>query len=333
MRWHYEVTDTADRRLMPRLSESFSSLYGPGGAPLEVYTTHPDSVAQAGVPTGRVTAYRAWPSAVFPGTKRDWWVYVPAQYRPEEPACLMVFQDGADYVDYVPTIFDNLIARGDIPVTVGVFVSPGERGGGTRRVRVQIEGIPQPPLETWKPQRNYEYDTCSDAYARFLLGEILTEVTRTVNLRPDPESRAIAGISSGANCAFTVAWERPDAFGRVLSWCGSFTNIGSFIGPAGDLAAGPGEQFITDGLELRRSGRDYPSLIRMTPPKPIKVILQDGENDLDKYTGNWWLANQEMAKALEFAGYDYSVAWGHGFHGDKHGRAILPDSLRELWRD
>jgi enterochelin esterase family protein len=307
-------------------------MYGAGGAPLEVYTIHPDSVPQAGVPTGTLTEFRAWPSAVFPGTKRDWWVYVPSQYRPEEPASVMVFQDGVDFVKYVPTVFDNLIAKGEMPVTVGVFVSHGQRETGTQRLRIQIAGIPQPALETRRPQRNYEYDTCSGTYARFLLEEILPEVARLVSLRTDPKSRAIAGISSGANCAFTVAWERPDAFGRVLSWCGSFTNLASLIDSSRDMAAGPPEQCTTAGLELRRSGHDYPSLIRMTPPKPIKVILQDGENDLDMYAGNWWLANQEMARALAFAGYDHSVAWGHGFHSDKHGRAILPDSLRELWR-
>jgi enterochelin esterase family protein len=298
-----------------------------------VYTNHPGSVVQAGVPTGTLTAHRAWSSTVFPGTTRDWWVYVPAQYRPDEPACLMVFQDGADYIGYVPTVFDNLIAKGDMPVTVGVFISPGQRQKGTRRMRVQIDGIPQPPMETRTPQRTYEYDTCSDRYARFLLEELLPEVARTVNLRQDPKSRAIAGISSGANCAFTVAWERPDAFGRVLSWCGSFTNLASFfVGRARDLARGPAVRSATAGLTLRRSGHDYPSLIRMTPPKPIKVFLQDGDNDLDMYAGNWWLANQAMARALAFAGYDHAVAWGHGFHSDKHGRAILPDSLRELWR-
>jgi enterochelin esterase family protein len=243
-----------------------------------------------------------------------------------------VFQDGADYVTYVPTVFDNLIARGDMPVTVGVFVSPGQRQTGTRRLRIQIDGIPQPPLETRAPQRNLEYDTCSDTYARFLLDEILPEVARAVTLRQDPQSRAIAGISSGATCAFTVAWERPDAFGRVLSWCGSFTNLASLVGRPSDLARGPAVRSTTSGLTLRRSGHDYPSLIRMTPPKPIKVILQDGDNDLDMYAGNWWLANQEMAKALAFAGYDHATSWGHGFHSDKHGRAILPDSLRELWR-
>lgn len=297
-RWTYETTHSGRRTLLPEVSaeqqaEQRRRQRGVGKQ-LEVYATHPDSRPQPGVPSGTLTAYSDWRSAVYPGTTRDWWVYVPAQYRAEEPACAMVFQDGAGHKDFVPTVFDNLIAKGEMPVTVGVFVDPGVFADGTRN-------------------RSAEYDTLSDQYSRFLLEEILPEVERTARLRHDPQSRAISGLSSGGICAFTVAWERPDAFHKVLSWIGSFTNIAR-------------------GASGRDGGHNYPALVRGTAPKPIRVFLQDGQNDLNHAAGDWWLANQEMASALTFAGYDHAVAWGRGFHSAKHGRAILPDSLRWLWR-
>ena len=265
------------------------------GGPLEVYASPPENLEQAGVPKGTLRQMPIWESKIFNGTTRDWWVYVPSQYRSESPACVMVFQDGGTYKDFVPVVFDNLIAKGDLPVTIGIFIQPG----------VFKEG---------EKNRSFEYDTLSDQYARFLLEEILPEVEKTLKLRHDAASRAISGISSGGICSFTVAWERPNEFGKVLSWVGSFVNIAS-------------------GKTLREGGHNYPALIRKTPKKPIRVFLQDGENDLDNIHGNWPLANQEMAKALAFAGYDYKFEYGRGFHSNKHGRAILPDSLRWLWRD
>src|SRR3954453_8694221 len=278
MTWHYELGP--DRHV--------------GGSQLEVYETHPDSRERRDVPKGAVKQMPPWQIKIFEGTKRDWWVYVPAQYRPDNPAAVMVFQDGAGPKDYVPTVFDNLIARGDIPVLVGIFINPGIRADG-------------------RPNRSFEYDTLSDQYARFLLEEILPEVEKTVKLRHDPASRAIAGASSGGICAFTVAWERPNEFSKVLSWIGSFTNIAS-------------------GKTVREGGHNYEALIRKTPKKPIRVFLQDGANDLDNNNGNWPLANQTLAKSLSFARYDYKFEFGQGFHSNRHGRAILPDSLRWLWR-
>jgi enterochelin esterase family protein len=258
---------------------------------IEVYTDPPELAEKNGVPKGKLTQQKPWDSNIFPKTKRDWWVYVPAQYKDDQPACVMVFQDGGGYTTFVPTVFDNLIAKGEMPVTVAIFINPGSGR-----------------------QRSVEYDTLSDRYARFLLEEILPEVERTVKLRHDPESRAIAGISSGGICAWTVAWERPNEFRKVLSWVGSFTNIAS-------------------GESRREGGHNYEALIRKTPKKPIRAFLQDGANDLDNANGNWPLANQQMAKALEFAKYDYKFVFGNGFHSNRHGRAILPDSLRWLWRD
>ncbi len=276
--WHYQA---GDRRL--------------GGGQLEVYETHPDSREQAGVPKGTLEQKPSWASRIFSGTRRDWWVYVPAQYTPDTPAAVMVFQDGASYREYVPTVFDNLIAKGHMPVTVGIFLQPGLFEGG-------------------KSNRSFEYDTLSDQYARFLLEEILPEVGKTVNMRRDPAGRAIIGASSGGICAFTVAWERPNEFGKVISWIGSFVNIAS-------------------GKTVREGGHNYEAMIRKTPRKPIRVFLQGGANDLDNANGNWPLANQTLAKSLAYARYDYKFEYGQGFHSHRHGRAILPDTLRWLWRD
>lgn len=262
------------------------------------YKLGPDSERQEGVPKGAVVQ-RRWTSQVFPGTERDYWIYVPAQYKQEEPACVMVFQDGGAYVkedgDFrVPIVFDNLIQRQEMPVTIAVLISPGE---------VPASQAGEKP----RNNRSFEYDTLSDQYARFLLEEMLPEVSREYNLTSQPERRAICGISSGGICAFTVAWERPDAFRKVLSHVGSFANI--------------------------RGGHVYPSLIRKTERLPLRVFLQDGSGDLDNMFGNWPLANQEMAAALKFAGYDYRFEYGDGGHNGKHGGALMPESLRWLWRD
>jgi enterochelin esterase-like enzyme len=259
---------------------------------VEAYADQPELAEKPGVPKGKLTHQKPWESQIFPKTTREWWVYVPAQYKDDQPACVMVFQDGGGYTGFVPTVFDNLIAKGQMPVTVAVFINPGSGQG----------------------ERSLEYDTLSDRYARFLLEEILPEVEKTVKLRHDPESRAIAGISSGGICAFTVAWERPDEFRKVLSWVGSFTNIAS-------------------GKTRHEGGHNYEALIRKSPNKPIRVFLQDGANDLDNANGNWPLANQQMAKALAFKKYDYQFVFGQGFHSNHHGRSILPESLRWLWHD
>lgn len=262
---------------------------------LEVYLSNHDNERDPANPKGTLKAMGAFESKIFPGTTRNWWLYIPAQYDGSEPASVMVFQDGQSYKDFVPPVFDNLIARKDMPVTVGVFIEPGKFEGG-------------------KSNRSFEYDTLSDQYARFLLEEILPEASKHVKLRQDAASRAIAGISSGGICAFTVAWERPDQFSKVLSWVGSFTNIAS-------------------GPSLKEGGHNYPALVRKAPKKPIRVFLQAGANDLDNEHGSWPLANQQMAKALRFKGYDYQFVMGEGFHSNLHGRAILPDSLRWLWRN
>jgi enterochelin esterase-like enzyme len=269
-------------------------------AAIDDYKLGPDSMAQPGVPQGQVTKL-TWKSKIFNGTVRDWWIYAPAQYDAAKPACVMVFQDGGGAVGVddrggfrVPTVFDNLIQKKEMPVTIGVFINPG------RFPATGTEGKGQ-------ENRSFEYDSLGDQYARFLLEEILPEVSKKYNVTSDPKGRALWGISSGGICAFTAAWERPNEFGKVVSFIGSFTNI--------------------------RGGDVYPGLIRKTERKPIRVFLQDGANDLDNIHGNWPLSSQQMAAALKFAGYDYKFEFGDGKHSGKHGGAILPDVLRWLWRD
>ena len=263
----------------------------------ETYPEHPDSVAKPGVPTGEVKGPFPWESKIYPGTTRNYWVYVPSGYDPNTPACSLIIQDGLNRAKgwkLMPTM-DNLIHSGEMPMTLGIFIDHGQ-------VKPTIGEKAQPRFN-----RSFEYDGLGDRYARFLLEEILPEVSKSYNLSIDPNDRAIGGASSGAICAFTAAWERPDAFRRVLS------TIGTYVG--------------------LRGGNEYPTLIRKTENKPLRVFLQDGSSDLDIYAGGWWPANQDMLAALEFAGYDVHHVWGKGGHNSKHASAIMPDALRWLWRD
>ncbi len=263
------------------------------------YQLGPDSQVKEGVPQGRIEEGTFESKTGFPGTTRKFWVYVPKQYDGKTPAALMVFQDGGGFIkrdgaQRAPVVFDNLIHAGEMPVTIGVFIDPGSF---------------DPKTEKKPKNRSVEYDTLSDRYARFLIEEFLPFVTKTYDLKitDDPERRAICGNSSGGICAFTVAWERPDSFLKVVSHIGSFTNI--------------------------RGGDVYPGKVRKEEKRPLRVFLQDGSNDLDNGAGNWPLANQQMAKALEFAKYDSKFVYGDGAHNPKHAGAILPDTLRWLWRD
>lgn len=262
------------------------------------YPPHPDSVVQPGVPAGELLKLNFTGSKIFPGTVHEVTVYVPRQYDPARPACVHVNQDGVQF--NAPVVFDNLIARGELPVLIGVFVRPG--------VVPAID--PANALDRFN--RSFEYDGLGDAYARFLLEELLpfveTQQTadgRAIRLSPSGNDRSIGGQSSGAIAAFTAAWERPDAFTRV------FSSIGTFV----DL----------------RGGARYPSLIRKTEPKPLRVFLQDGTGDLNIYGGDWWMANQTMERALTYAGYEVKHVWGEGGHNGRQATALFPDAIRWLW--
>jgi sugar lactone lactonase YvrE/enterochelin esterase-like enzyme len=267
----------------------------------EAAEPHPLALEQPGVPKGTLHAMPPWESQIFADTIRDWWVYVPAQYTPEKPAAVMVFQDGHDYIKpsgawRVPTVFDNLISAGKMPVTIGVFINPGHSKSKAK------------PESPWKSSnRSFEYDSLGDRYSRFLLEEILPAVEARFSLTKDPAQRAICGASSGGACSFTVGWERPDAFRKILSTIGSFTNL--------------------------RSAHNYPSWIRKTERKPLRVYLEDCGGDVDNLYGNWPLANQQMAAALRYMGYDTRFDYAEGFaHNSQHAGPLLPEALQWLWR-
>jgi enterochelin esterase family protein len=281
-----KINGRANREIMQVLSTEADRQYNP----------NPEAFPGEGVPRGTVRSYKDWAGArVYDGTTRDLWIYTPAGFDPAGPApALMVFQDGGGYLDRngavrATAVFDSLISAGDMPPTVGVFVMPGKK-----------EGTPH--------QRSLEYDTVTDAYARFLLEDVLPFVEDEIGCRltDDPARRTICGISSGGICAFTAAWFRPDAFGRVLSHCGSFTAI--------------------------RGGHNYPFMIRRTERKPIRVWMQSGANDADILYGSWPEANKAVAASLAFAGYDVKFVFGEGGHNLRHGGAVFADALRWLWR-
>ncbi len=263
------------------------------------FPPHPDSIVNPAVPKGDLIKFEFAGSKIFPGTTREVTLYVPRQYDPARPACVYVNQDGLQWG--APVVFDNLIARGEIPVQIGVFVRPGV-----------VKAAPgAAALDRFN--RSLEYDGLGDAYARFLLEELLPAVEtkstpdgRAIRLSRSGNDRAIGGSSSGAIAAFTAAWERPDAFTRV------FSNVGTFVG--------------------LRGGDIYPTLIRKFEPKPLRVFLVDGANDNNLYAGDWWMANQTMERALIYSGYEVRHVWGEGGHNAKHGTAVFPDAVRWLWQ-
>jgi enterochelin esterase family protein len=288
------------------------------------YPLGPDSRPQPGVPKGRLEGPFTFHSQIIANTTRLYWIYVPAQYTASQPANVLVFQDGQRATNptgplQVPQVLENLIAKGDIPVTIGIFITPGQRG----------DVYPDTIGTGNGNNRAAEYDSLSDTYSRFLIDEMLPEVGKKYNLTTDPDRRAIGGTSSGAICAFTVAWHRPDQFRNVISFIGSYTSIG--YRPA------------RDGQPMVPGGDLYPTLIRKNPIKPITIFLQDGSNDLNNEHGNWFLANQQMLSALEYANstadarntpgprYTINHIWGDGAHSDAHGGSILPDVLRWVW--
>lgn len=281
--------------------------------PDALYRLGPDSLPREGVPRGEIRGPFTLPSRVYPGTQHTYWVYVPAQYDPSgEPAALMVFQDGQAFKDEngdmrAHNVMDNLIYRREIPVMIGVFINPG-----------RTPEQPEPTPRDWgdrNTNRPTEYNTLDDRYARVITEELMPVLYKQYNLSKDPGMHGIGGSSSGAIAAFTVAWERPEAFRKVLSNVGSFVNL--------------------------RGGHVYPEKILAGPKKPIRVFLCDGRNDnrgigrngVYDPTRDWFYQNVRLMKALTQRGYDVSYAWGMNGHGQKFGGAILPEMMRWLWRD
>jgi len=265
------------------------------------YVLGPDSQPNSAVPEGKTYEYSLPDSQVFPGFEHRWWLYVPAAYTGQRPAALMVFHDGQLYLRRdgpwrATVVLDNLIEKRDLPVIIGVFVDPGVA------IAKYEDGRP------YQNDRTVEYDTLSPDYATFLLTEILPEVRKHVSITADPEGHGIAGCSSGGISAFTVAWQRPDEFRKVLSFSGSFANL--------------------------RGGQRYPEIVRREQRRPIRVFQLSDTNDIVfQELPPWFEANSAMAAALEERQYDHRFVYGNDTHCGLHGQSMLPDALRWLWRD
>ena len=280
--------------------------------PDRYYQLGPDSLPRDGVPKGEIRGPFTLPSKAYAGTEHTYWVYVPAQYDPASPASLMIFNDGQAFLApegdiRAQNVMDNLIYRREIPVMLGVFINPGRR-----------PEQPEPNLKEWGDRttnRPTEYNTLDDRYARVIVDELLPALRKDYRISDDPDRRAIGGASSGAIAAFTVAWERPAQFHKVLSMVGSFTNI--------------------------RGGHAYVDIVRKSEKKPLRIFLQDGRNDNRGVRGDrpydetwdWFLENVRLMRALTEKGYDVNYTWGINRHGVKMGGAILPEMMRWLWRD
>jgi len=275
------------------------------------YQLGPDSLPQEGVPKGKLEGPFTLPSQVFPGTQHTYWVYVPAQYDAKSPAALMVFNDGQAMIATngdvrAQNVLDNLIWRREVPVIIAVFINPG-----------RTPEQPEPNPRDWgdrNTNRPEEYNRLNDKYPRVIVDELMPALTNKYNISSDPEMHAIAGASSGAIAAFTVAWERPNQFRKVISVVGSFVNL--------------------------RGGHVYPEKILESERKPIRIFLVDGVNDNralrgDQYDASrdWHYQNIRLVEALTKKGYDVNYTWGIGLHGQKQGGAALPEMMRWLWRD
>lgn len=258
----------------------------------------PDSQPQPGVAKGTLTRGALPPGKIYPGVPHDYQVYVPANADPAKALPYMIFLDGSGYAGNgtrIPVVFDNLIAKGDIPPVVGIFVNPG------------VLAPTSPDTQLARFSRDWEYDDVRPNFSRFLIEELIPEVGKQVHLSSNPDDHAIAGTSTGAVGAFMAAWYRPDVFHRVLYLIGTFVDM--------------------------RGANQAPFWIRKTEPKPLRIFLQDGSADIDSYAGNWPLQNQNMDAAMKFAGYDHKFEYYEGeAHSTRKASEGMPDILRWLWR-
>ena len=276
------------------------------------YHLGPDSLSQDGVPKGDIKGPYTLPSKAYPGTQHTYWVYVPKQYDPKAPAALMIYNDGQAYMNpegdaRAFNVMDNLIYRREIPVMIGVFINPG-----------RTPEQPEPDAKEWGDRttnRPTEYNSLDDRYARVICDELMPVLYRDYNISKDPDMHGIGGASSGAIAAFTVAWERPAQFHKVLSIVGSFVNL--------------------------RGGHAYADIVSKSEKKPIRIFMQDGRNDNrgQRQDGaydekrDWFFQNVRLMKALTAKGYEVNYTWGIGKHGQKQGGAMIPEMMRWLWRD
>jgi enterochelin esterase-like enzyme len=256
-----------------------------------------ESLPQEGVPGGQYFHFRWTSHTVYPGVTSSVYLYLPHGAEEAESVNLMVCLDGLTYVGEqvrATTVLDNLVHKGDIPMTVGLFHNPGETGPGY-------------PIYGGSTNRAVEYDTVSEDFARYLVEELFPVIRTKVRLTDDPKGRVICGHSSGGAGAFIAAFHRPDQFGNVISHCGSFINI---------LGA-----------------NNLPSMVRRTPRKPIRVWHQSGKRDVDIIYGNIPIANHDLDAALRYRRYDSMFVFGSDGHLPRHGGAVLPETLRWIFRD
>lgn len=272
------------------------------GSAAETYVLGPDSLPHPNVPAGTVTWADLPPGRYYPGTPHHYAYYRPAGTTGAKPLPYMVFLDGAGAVRglHVPVVLDNLIAKGSLPPMAAIFVDPGV---------LPTVG----PAAQHRYERIFEYDSTSDRYVRFLLDELIPAVNREVRLSDRADDHGIAGVSTGAVGALVAAWQRPDAFHRVLTLIGTFVDM--------------------------KGSEELPSLIRKTEPRPLRILLQDGRNDHlvpgqpwgTFFAGSWPINNEVMYEAFQFAGYDAKLVIGDGGHDTKQGGAMMPEALRWLW--
>lgn len=269
------------------------------GGKLDVPVFGPEAEVRPGAVEGKLSEKILHRSKLYEGMESEFWIYATPGVDPAKPAPLMIWQDGQNYADRTKANrlliqLDNLVADQKIPAMVHVFIAPGKIGA--------------------RAMRSVEYDTFTDKYPRFLLEEILPEVAKRYKLRSDAYSRAIAGESSGAICAFNAAWWKPEEFSRVYSRIGSYTSI----------------QWKPGELE---GGNVYPFAVRKQSKRNIRVYLSDGSEDLENNHGSWPLQNIQMANSLKLREYDFKFVWGSGPHSTQMGHAEIPIALPWLWRE
>ena len=288
--------------LYPGMSDKDGFAMARSAATVGIYKLGPDSLEREGTAKGTLMD-GSIVSRIYPGSTHPYKVYIPADYNADQAYPFIIFLDGITYYlsadVYANNVLDNLIADHRIPSMIAIFLEPGDKGDGMP----VWGGAYDMPISN----RSKEYDSVDDVFVRFLLEEVLPEISKSYSLTSDPNLRCLCGASSGAQAAFNAAWHRPDQFRKVISHIGSFIDM--------------------------RGGDCNPVRIRKDPPKPIRVFLQDGENDANISYGDLVLANKTMASALEYSGYDYKYVLGKGGHNFEHCGAILPETLEWIWRD